>query len=428
LDTVNITGHLRSGNATIHHVNVSLLITNETNYPVYHYNLSGIALLPNEQNNVSFSWQANQTGDFSIVVTVDPDDDIIELDETNNRYVKNIIVEGLPDLAVVDVMLPIVSVIEAESATFGATIENKGLGTATDYEVRLYCEPVENGGMSYSDDYQVASTLVTVAAGSQKDVSFVWNYARAGEWVVGVKVIVNDVKRDLNMLNNQLPSNTTFIVKSRERNPPEISSITSKPDPQEQGGVVVITATITDDSGIQSVEITIKDPVNATYDGRMFRVGGNQFGFEFNDTLAVGIYKITISAIDISIHRNRAMESGYFEIVEDETHPVIFYVGFHPTVQLQDDYVNITCIATDNIDIESAEVIVTLPNKNKETKTMDWRPGGKYINEDTYDIIGKHSFYVVVTDKAGNEVTSESKTFWITMDLEDTDSDSMPDW
>jgi len=338
LDTINITGHLRSGNATIHHVNVSLLITNETNYPVYHYNLSDIALLPNEQNNVSFSWQANQTGDFSLIVTVDPDDDIIELDETNNRYVKNITVEGLPDLAVVDIILPIDSVIELESATFGAIIENEGLGTATDYEVRLYCEPVENGGMSYSDDYQVASTLVTVAPLLSKNVSFIWNYARAGEWTVGVKVIVNDVKRDLNMLNNQLPSNTTFIVKSRERNPPNISSIGAQPDPQEQGGVVVITATVTDDSGMESVEITIKDPINATYEGHMSRVGGNQFGFEFNDTLIVGTYKITIVATDISIHRNWATKSDYFEIVEDETPPVISYVDVYPTVQLQDDY------------------------------------------------------------------------------------------
>lgn len=427
-DIVNITGHLRSGNATIHNVNVSLLVTNKTNYPVYHYNLSDIALLPYKQNNVSFSWQANQTGDFSLMVTVDPDNDIIELDETNNRYVKNITVEGLPDLAVVDVMLPIDSVIEAESATLGAVIENEGLGTATDYEVRLYCEPVENGGMSYSDDYQVASTLVTVAPLSSKNASFIWNYARAGEWTVGVKVIVNDSKRDLNVLNNQLPSNTTFIVKSRERNPPEISLITAQPDPQEQGGVVVITATVTDDSGMESVEITIKDPINTTYDGRMFRVGGDQFRFEFNETLVVGTYKITIVAIDISIHRNWATKSDYFEIVGDETSPIISYVDVYPTVQLQDAYVNITCIATDNIGMESVGIIITLPNENKETKTIDWHPGGKYVNEDTYDIIGKYSFYVVVTDKAGNEVTSESKTFWITIDLEDTDSDMMPDW
>ena len=428
LDFVNITGHLWSGNATIHHVNVSLLITNETNYPMYSYNLSDVDLLPYKQNNVSFSWQAKQTGDFSLIVTVDPDDDIVELNETNNRYVKNITVEGIPDLAVVGVVLPIGSVVEAESATLGAVIVNEGLGTATDYEVRLYCEPVENGGMSYSDDYQIASTLVTVAPLSNKNVSFIWNYARAGEWTVGTKVIVNDVKRDINILNNQLPSNTTFIVKSRERNPPNISSIAAQPDPQEQGGVVEITATITDDSGMESVEITIKDPINATYDGRMFRVGGDKFKFEFNETLVVGIYKITIYATDISIHRNLAIKSDYFEIIEDETSPVISYVNVHPTVQLQDDYVNITCIATDNMVIESVEIIIKLPNNNKETKTTEWRPGGKYVNEDTYNIIGKYYFHVVVTDKAGNEEVSESNTFWITTDLEDTDSDSMPNW
>jgi len=427
-DIVNITGHLRSGNATIHYVNVSLLITNETNYSVYHYNLSGIALLPNEQNNVSFSWQANQTGAFSIILTVDPDDDIIELDETNNRYVKNITVEGLPDLAVVDVILPIDSVIELESATFGATIENKGLGIATNYEIRLYCEPVENGGMSYSDDYQVASTLVTVAPLLSKNVSFIWNYARAGEWTVGVKVIVNDVKRELNVLNNQLLSNTTFIVKSRERNPPNISSIAAQPDPQGQGGVVVIAATVTDDSGMESVEITIKDPLNTTYGGDMYRVRGDQFEFEFNDTLTIGTYKITIKATDISIHRNLALKSGYFEIIEDETLPIISYVGSQPAVQLKNDYVNIICIATDNVGMESVEVIVTLPNNNKKTRTMDSQPGGKYVYESVYGIIGKHSFHIVVTDKAGNEATSDSKTFWIAMDIEDTDSDMMPDW
>jgi len=115
-------------------------------------------------------------------------------------------------------------------------------------------------------------------------------------------------------------------------------------------------------------------------------------------------------------------------ITDGATLPSIAYFDAHPYVQGKNGFVNIICIVTDNIEIQKVEVIITPPNGMKMGKTMTWSSDGKYVYKDTYDIIGRYSFYIVVEDKAGNENVTASKVFWITLDLEDTDSDGMPDW
>lgn len=54
-------------------------------------------------------------------------------------------------------------------------------------------------------------------------------------------------------------------------------------------------------------------------------------------------------------------------------------------------------------------------------------PDTKYVYTSTFDSIGRYLFSITVTDKKGNERTTPEKTFWITNDLNDTDSDGIPD-
>jgi len=134
--------------------------------------------------------------------------------------------------------------------------------------------------------------------------------------------------------------------------------------------------------------------------------------------------RVTISTI-----ASKATTSGNSNITEDVTLPVIPYFSARPFVQLKDGYVNITCIATDNIEIQTVEVIITYPDGSKEEdKPMNWSSDGKYVYNQIYNALGEYTFYIEVMDKAGNMVNTTSKTFWITLDKDDTDSDGMPDW
>jgi hypothetical protein len=316
-----------------------------------------------------------------------------------------------------------------DATEIDAIVTNIGYANANDYEIRLYIEPNQTGNMRYNEAYKRYSTLVNVPINTSKQISLFWNSTQPGEWMVGVKIITTDKKKDTNMLNNQLPSNRTLRVTSRERNPPIISNLMVEPKLQEQGGYVTISANVADDSGLNSVTIKITNPSGSTvYNGSMPRTSGNTFSLVFKDTLNVGIYRFTITAVDISIHANKATTSGNFTINEDSTPPSVTYLDAGPHAQLQDGSVTITCIATDNIGIETVEVTIIYPDRSKEEKSMTLSSDGKYVYSKTYDDLGKYIFRIVVNDKAGNEVVTDDKTFWITLDKDDTDNDGMPDW
>jgi hypothetical protein len=431
-DTVNVTATIRSHNATVGNVDISIYIYDtSSNLSVYNSNINSVTVIKDKENKFSFSpkWYASKMGKYRAVVTVDPGNKIGESNESNNQLTKDITVYGWPDLAVLSVILPSDPIVEMNTVKIDAVIANKGYANATDYEVRLYIEPIQTGNMKYNEAYKIYSTFVSVTMNASKQISLVWNLTQPGDWIVGVKIITTDTKRDTNMLNNQLPSNKTLKVASIERNPPVISKITVLPKPQGQGGSVTISADITDDSGLNSVTIKITNPKGSTvYNGSMTRTSGNTFSLVFRDTLTVGAYRFNITAVDISIHANKAKASGNFTITKDLTPPSISYFDARPHAQLKDEYVTIECIATDNIGIETVEVTITLPDGSKEDKSMTFSSDGKYLYSKAYDGLGKYSFRILVKDKAGNEVMTDYKTFWITQNVNDTDNDGMPDW
>ncbi len=426
-DTVSIVARVFSYNATVDNVKVSLVIYDrESNLVVYSVNSTGLAMLKNKYNNVSFTWKANKIGNYNVTVTVDPDDAIDESNETNNQLTKNMVVYGWPDLAVVSVNVPAESFMEGDRVEINAVVSNFGYGNATDYTAGLYLDPAQGNSMSYSN--LVSTSLFSVAVNASKQVSLIWDYAKPGEWMVGVKIIINGTKRDTNIVNNQLPSSLTLKVGAIERNPPVISNVLVLPVSQEQGGSVTITAKVTDDTGLKSVSIDIKGPSNKTYTMSMLRASGDIFSCEFGDTFVIGNYKFTIQAIDTSIYSNKVNKSGSFVITEDNTPPVILYFDAEPSVQITGEYVSIVCIVTDNVDIKKVEVTVTHPDGDRENKTMTYRDDGKYSYKKIFSQIGKYRFKIEVADEAGNKVLTENRVFWISTNVDDRDNDGMPDW
>lgn len=115
-------------------------------------------------------------------------------------------------------------------------------------------------------------------------------------------------------------------------------------------------------------------------------------------------------------------------VADDVATRSVSYFDAHPYVQGQNGFVSIICVLTNDIDITEIKVVIILPNGAKTENDMLWLSYGKYVYKDTYRIVGRYNFYIVFEDVVGNEGMTMSKTFWITIDLEDTDNDGMPDW
>jgi hypothetical protein len=156
--------------------------------------------------------------------------------------------------------------------------------------------------------------------------------------------------------------------------------------------------------------------------------GQNLYSFDFNSTTVIGTYEFTITAVDNSFYKKKSNYQGDFKIVTDQTRPKIDYFGAHPSVQLKDRYVNISCISTDFYGIRSVKVILTYPDEHTVTRTMRHMGNGKYIYSMAFDNLGEYIYYVSSEDLSGNIETTKEKTFWITTDLNDIDSDGMPNW
>ena len=97
-DLVNITAHVIAHKATVENVDISLSIFDIKNAQVIHVNKTDITILKDEYKTVSFSWNANVSGDINVTIKLDPDDLIEEQNESNNEITVSISVNDWPDL------------------------------------------------------------------------------------------------------------------------------------------------------------------------------------------------------------------------------------------------------------------------------------------------------------------------------------------
>lgn len=420
-DTVSIIASIVSIYSNINNVNVSLFIYNLNNLLIYS-SFTETIIFKDEINNISFSWKVDVSGDFNVKIVIDPENLINEENESNNELIKKITVYEWPDLEITDITIPYQEITELDVVRIEISIANKGFGNATNYEVELY---IEQNIMSYSN--KVNSTVFSVNINESKIVNIYWDSAKPGTWLVGAIVVINDTKRDTNLLNNRFLYDGFLLVSSIERIPPSISDVIISPTNQIQGSSVAITARIFDITGIESVTIKIRNPLNFSYDGNMVRINLDEFRFIFDDTLEPGFYKFTITAIDITYYKNTAFYNGSFAIIKDSESPVILYFDAQPTVQKNNDFVTITCIASDNLEIDVVTVTIEPPDNSSYTEEMELSSDGKYEYRNSYDVFGKYIYYIEVMDIAENIAVSDNGVFWITSNVKDTDNDGLPD-
>ena len=420
---VTVTANVRAYNTTVQHVNVSLLV--DAGVISSQKNLT---IQKDENRTLQFTWRPQNKGARNVTVRIDFSDS----NSKNNKRWKTVLVEGVPDLGIINLTVSPVPVSEGKPVTIVARINNTGDGNATNYDVRLFCEQNENDHTMYFRD-ETNHTTVSVKQNGTTTVSLTWaaaEYGKAsfhGEWAVGVLIGNTTEKPDKHGVNNRKELFHVLRVIPSERNPPVIGNLVY-PQTTEEGHSVPFSAQVTDDSGVSSVIITIKNPNNIMMNSSMTLVENNRYTYLFETTTVIGRYDFSITATDLSPFHNHMTVSGFFEITQDHTPPTIEYYGAFPFAQLNGDAVEIRCITTDFSGIASVWVTIRFPdNHTAEEQLTNPAHDEKYMFVQDYETVGKYTFFVTVKDGKGVTNTTDIKVFWVTHDLDDTDSDGMPD-
>jgi len=434
---ITIDANVITYNTTVRNVTVALYIDNELNDTK-----TNLTITKDKDNIVNFDWEANRAGTYNVSVVVDPETVIPESNENNNMMWDWLHIEAKPDLGVVNISIPTEPVDAGDKVIIYANITNAGEGNATNYRVNLCLEQNDEDGDGDLDDIFCFKgvknhTFVNITVNETINISLIWDPAEygvwelGGVWIVGVKIITSETKPDSNNNNNSMAlMDQPLKVNPSEYDPPEIQIIKpTEKQKYEQGTPVEIIARVTDESGIGNVTIEITNPENTTYNTTMTKQANNKYSYTFEDTQILGIYNFSITAVDKSKYKRERTVNGTFEIIEDKTPPDIDFVGVLPSVQLRNKEVTISCIALDPSGVESVQVTIIYPNDDEEVEEMTNSPDDdKYYYTQSYKVLGGYEFEITAKDTLGNEKTTIKTDFWITTNLEDTDSDGMPDW
>jgi len=436
---ISIKANILAFNTTVYNVNISLVL--DDILVEYKY----VDIEKDKQNIVDFFWSFEDIGKHNIIIFVDDNNLINESNENNNSIQKNIKIEGKPDIGVISMEIPSSAIYEGEQAVIHLKLNNYGIGNATHYRINLYFEQNDENNDGILDETmnfksEKNHTYIDLKINKTKNITLIWDDVEygdfKGEWIVGAKVITNlsypDSDKDNNDISS-LPKHFKVIATTpHEKNKPIIKLI--YPDLSEkfeQGDIIEIRSKITDDSGIKKVEIEITDPEGKKYTNSMENDGDNEYFYLFYDTDILGEYYFNITALDISVYENAAELEGNFLVIEDGSPPYIKSIRVLPSKQLKNKIVKIKCEATDTSGIRFINLTIKYPDGSSETKNMEKSSiENIYFYENSYKIFGKYTCFISIEDKVGNKIDTKDKLneFWITNDLNDTDSDGMPDW
>lgn len=242
---------------------------------------------------------------------------------------------------------------------------------------------------------------------------------------VGIKVW-NATNPDPNPANNTLARlDRTINVTPTDRTTPSV--VVTPPGILERGHPAVITARVTDPSGIRSVTLTLTRPSNLKTTYTMNSTDGLYYSFTIMNTSLLGIYGFTITAIDASPYYDTTTVSQSFRVIQDQTPPTLNYTGALPVAQLPGGIVTVSCLTWDFSGIRSVVVYITTPQSTIQSFTMTKNKEGYYFLNYSFETIGKYTYEITSTDIYNNTRSSVPAAFWITNALNDTDGDGMPD-
>lgn len=215
--------------------------------------------------NVSFSWTAiKPLGEHEIFLSVDPYDEIKEVDETNNNNTRLITVRGIADLVVGvgDITLDPVTPVRERSTTISVKVTNTGDVEANAINVSVYAvDPLGERKL-------VGTQLINVLPnGTSASVSVSWTPIMAGSHTIQVVVDGEENIEDINRGNNEAQ-----IVRS-VLNFPDLRVTTvnfSPPSPVAVNDEIVVTANILNIGGVGVSNVVVNFYLNEVSEGTLF--------------------------------------------------------------------------------------------------------------------------------------------------------------
>jgi hypothetical protein len=207
---------------------------------------------------------------------------------------------------------------------------------------------------------------------------------------------------------------TNITVKNVDNLPPQILDIKAEPLVQLVNNSVNISCRVIDDVSVDNVKVRIYGPpgfafinatMNASTEGRYY------YNTTYNIT---GEYNYSIWAQDSSGNTNFSENKSFHILLEyDTTPPTISDVNVSPKNQALDKSVNISCLVTDNVAVDTVLLNLTYPDGSRDLFTMLSASGGKYYLNNSYPAIGLYNFTIHAVDTSGNENESPVYNFTI---------------
>ncbi|RLF78082.1 hypothetical protein DRN38_07640, partial [Thermococci archaeon] len=442
-DKFTISVPIKCANSSVNDViDVKLVIPEE--------NITKWASIPyinkDEKKIVNFSLISRRCRVYSATVEVNPNGTITEFPKGNNKVTFDIKILGLPDLQIINISID--SPVE-EGSKVNATlyVNNTGHAPATGYKITIYA--TQNLTLYYSKSEEVYNETVDeiIPRGEYRKDLLVWEEAPKGKWLIGAKIIPN--VRDLTPGDNY--ASTMLVVTPSEEVRPKINEIiandkTLYPDDEvlvvELGNNVTIIVNATDESGIRNVTINLTYPDGTDVLDELTQQSStsNLWQYEFTPP-AEGEYSFYVVVTDASYRRNTETSGTCsFHVTKDITPPEIkeFYAeGFDKTFKLggetvhlllQNKVLTIKARVTDNVEVAQVIANITYPNGYITYVILNPEGNNWYSNNTAnLSMLGLYVFNIYAIDTYGNHRVSLPKTFWVTYDVNDTDSDGMPD-
>ena len=131
-----------------------------------------------------------------------------------------------------------------------------------------------------------------------------------------------------------------------------------------------------------------------------------------------GIYSIVVTSFltDDQFPGNDE-HTKVISVLPDDISPVISNIVDYPDPQSIDGHVNISCVVTDDVLLDSVYVDVTGPNGYHENLSMIPSIGNTFYRLHNYDEIGQYSYFIWANDTFNNVVSSSPQTFTIIENL-----------
>ena len=310
--------------------------------------------------------------------------------------------------------------------TCGArTVPNVDLGMTVqwlgDAEMSVVVDVTNNQGSSYSGNLRVYVTEIVSRWLCYSTVYY--DFAMIGNYAINMNVNVPAGETsqytanwdgdtygfgDITMGNIQLVATllsttspnyvheTTAAVPTMD-SPPSISNVQATPGTQVPGGLVNITATVTDDVGVDTVTAYITPPGGSSTGYPMTLASEDTYYYETSDTTTLGDYDFYISAQDTSGNEETSSVQSF--TIWEYNPPSITDVQAIP---LTGDQVTITCTVQDDTGVDIVKINITDPQGGLTEALMTPAGGDTYTYTGTFTSLGGYNYSITANDACGN--------------------------